>query len=391
MKALALLLCLLLAGCASSPRERAQDLAPLLHDAAFAPPSEPVGSAGLFALSPAMRAYLKSPRFATYLRQRGSDQGLVDALYEKGELQIEYDSTMTRTAAQTYAARSGNCLSLVIMTAAFAKELGMPVRYQSVEVADTWSRQGGLYLVSSHVNLSLGRRATDLHGNAGERMLTIDFLPPQDMTGYRTRAIEERDIVAMYLNNRAAEALVQDRIDDAYWWARAAVLEHPGAGMAYNTLGVVHHRRGDVARAERALRVALELEPDSLAPMQNLLPLLETLGRSAEAQALAARIARLNPEPPYHFFDEGMKAWAAGDYRKAKALFAREVKRAPESDEFHLWLALAHLRLGETAPAREQLALARETSTRPDTRERYEAKLAQLKALGASQAKAVTR
>jgi hypothetical protein len=41
---------------------------------------------------------------------------------------IEYDSTVTRTAAQTYAARAGNCLSLVIMTAAFAEELGLRVR-----------------------------------------------------------------------------------------------------------------------------------------------------------------------------------------------------------------------------------------------------------------------
>ena len=51
---------------------------------------------------------------------------------------------MTRNAAEAFDARSGNCLSLVIMTAAFAKELGLPVRYQNVFVDEAWSRSGDL-------------------------------------------------------------------------------------------------------------------------------------------------------------------------------------------------------------------------------------------------------
>jgi hypothetical protein len=39
---------------------------------------------------------------------------------------------MTRNAPQTFAARAGNCLSRVIMTAAFAKEIGVPIRHPMV-------------------------------------------------------------------------------------------------------------------------------------------------------------------------------------------------------------------------------------------------------------------
>ena len=46
-------------------------------------------------------------------------------------------------------------MSLVIMTAAFAKELGLRVNYQNVIIDDSWSRHGGLYLLSGHVNLVL--------------------------------------------------------------------------------------------------------------------------------------------------------------------------------------------------------------------------------------------
>jgi hypothetical protein len=53
-------------------------------------------------------------------------------------------------------------------------------------------------------------------GEANARSaLTIDFLPPEDMRGYRTHPLDEAEIVGMYMNNRAAEALVQDRLDDA--------------------------------------------------------------------------------------------------------------------------------------------------------------------------------
>jgi tetratricopeptide (TPR) repeat protein len=379
------LLLSLLAGCASVT-PAAPQLAGLFKDGAFGPPAEPVSTRNLFTLSPEMRAYLGSPSFGAHLRAKGSGHGLVDALYSKGDLRLEYDASMTRTAAQTYAARAGNCLSLVIMTAAFAKELGMPVRYQSVDVEETWSRLGGLYLVSAHVNLSLGQRPAErLHSTSnGERMLTIDFLPPEDASRYRGWPLDESDIVAMYMNNRAAEALVQHRIDDAYWWARAAVVERPHASLAYNTLGVVYQRKGDLAQAERVYRAALEVEPENLVAMQNLAPTLAALGKLEEARALEKRIVAIQPTPPFHYFDQGMQAFNGGDYQKAKALFAREVKRAPYYDEFHFWLAIACLRLGEATQAREQLAIARDMSTRPDTRDLYSAKLAHLRSLQSS-------
>ena len=59
-------------------------------------------------------------------------------LYKRQKLGLEYDATSTRTASEAYAARAGNCLSLVIMTSAFAKALGLPVYYQRVFVDESW-------------------------------------------------------------------------------------------------------------------------------------------------------------------------------------------------------------------------------------------------------------
>jgi len=84
------------------------------------------GADDVFAVSPEMRRYVATG-IANDVRIRGPQQGLFDALYSRNQLQLEYESTMTRNAAQAYAARAGNCLSLVIMTAAFAKEMGLKV------------------------------------------------------------------------------------------------------------------------------------------------------------------------------------------------------------------------------------------------------------------------
>ncbi|MFK3740298.1 tetratricopeptide repeat protein [Massilia sp. TN1-12] len=378
-----LALCLLLSACASVAPPPSP--APLFADAAFAPPSEAVGTADLFALSPEMRAYLHSPAFAAHLREKGPKQGLLDALYSKSDLRLEYDARTTRTAAGTYAARAGNCLSLVIMTAAFARELGMDVQFRSVTVDGTWTRERGLYLLSSHVNIALGRRVVPGRYEADAlHQLVVDFLPPPQAAHLRVRELDEGEIAALFLNNRAVETLVQDRIDDAYWWARAAVAANPRDVTAYNTLGVIYQRHGDLVLAERAWRAALARAPENLALLQNLAPLLAQQGRMAEAREIERRVASIEPVPPFHYFDQGLAALKEGDNDKARQLFERELKRAPYSDEFHFWLAVALMRLGDARQAREHLVLAVEHSARGDTRDIYSAKLAHLRRQGAN-------
>jgi len=371
----------LLGGCASAPSSPSPQLAALFDDAAFPATATPPDAANLFTLSAPMRAHLDSSTFKASLREKGAARGLVAALYSKSDLQLDYDATVTRTAAQTYTARSGNCLSLVIMTAAFARALGMDVRYASVEAEETWNRNGSLYLVSSHVNIALAPRPAGIFTvSTDSEPLVIDFLAPRDAARLPSTTLTEDDIIALYMNNRAVEELVAGRVADAYWWARAAIVKQPSSLAAYNTLAVAYARSSRPLLAERVYRAALARDPDSLVVMQNLAQALGNNGKPDEAQALLRRIDRLHPAPPYHWFNQAMTAYKAGDMRRARTLFAREVARAPYNDEFHFWLGVAYLGLGEMETAVKELALARDTSTRIGARERYAAKLDHLRA-----------
>jgi Tfp pilus assembly protein PilF len=370
----------LLAGCAATPPHPTTPPAELFADARFAPPSAPVGADSLFTLSPAMRDYLRSAAFNTLLRSTTKERGLLDALYTKGKLKLEYDAAYTRTAAETFRDRAGNCMSLVIMTAAFAKELGMTVRYQSVDM-ESWSRSGDFYLLSGHVNIVLGSR-TQMNDVAPESAQVVDFMPSPHAETLRTHLLSEDDIVAMFLNNRAAEALLQGQLDDAYWWARAAVARNTSSAMPLNTLALIYDRHGDKPMAERAYRAALQSEPENLTTLRNLEPLLVSLGKTEEARSIARRLATLEPVAPFEYFHQGVTAYQNGDFKKARALFAREVKRAPYNDEFHFWLAASYVQLGRLEEARGELALAMDNSTQSETRDRYSAKLTHLRQLG---------
>jgi Flp pilus assembly protein TadD len=378
MRSAALIAALLLSACAAKPVLAPTD--ELFHDALFAPASERISRADIFAPSEAMRRFLRE-ELAGPIAINGPRQALLDAVTQ-GQLKLEYDSARTRSAAEAFEARSGNCLSLVIMTAAFAKQLGLEVTYNRASFADMWSRDGNIYFLNGHVNVTLGKRYNDPRTlyDAAET-ITVDFIPGRELRGLRTRVVEEPTIVAMFMNNRAAEALVRGRFDDAYWWAREAMRADPSFMGAYNTLGVLYVRRGQLAAAERAFRRVLAYEPDNTRGWANLALVLDRLGRAGEAAMAERQLARLEGEAPFAFFHRGLAAMEAGDFRSARALFAREVARAPEYHEFHFWLGLAELRLGNIGRARAEVEAALENSTTASEHDLYATKLQRLSLL----------
>ena len=375
-----LLFSVLLASCASAPPM--PPAAGLFHDELFEAPSVPINPAEAMAVSANMRRYV-SDKILSGSRFEDRKQQLVDALYRKDELLLEYDAAETRTAAQAFEARSGNCLALVMMTAAFAKELGLSVRYQTVLGDDSWDRSGDLYVSVGHVNLTLADRPPLTgFGFMDTGQLTIDFVPPRNARAVRARVIREHTVVAMYLNNRAVEALARGQLSDAYGWVREAIRIDPELLSAYITLGVVYRNRHHPELAEQALLRVSEREPGNTKAMSNRVLVLRDLGRHAEASALMQQLARLDPHPPFSYFHEGMAALREHRFEAARKLFIKEVDRAPYHHEFQFWLAVTYLELHDAGRATAHLTKAMETSTTRKDHDLYAAKLGRLKALG---------
>ena len=374
---------LVLSGCANTstsllPAGRAPSQ--LFDDSGFAPPAAPIDPNRVMALSPAMRDYLDN-QIIPASRSMGVREALTDQLYNRSKLELEYEASMTRNAQEAFDARTGNCLSLVIMTGAFAKAMGLRITYQQVTVDEMWSRAGDMYFMSGHVNLQLERRQTEMmmhYDRAG--LYTIDFLPVSESVGLHTRSIGEETILAMYMNNRAAEAMVAGQLDDAYARAKQAIELDPTFLSAYNTLGVIYMRHDDAAHAEQVLRYVVDRVPDNPRVLGNYADVLRKLGRDADANSVQLRLAKLEPYPPFYFFNRGQAALKAGDLVAARDWFKKELDRSPDYHEFHYWLAIADFGLGQVDEARSELAIALQDAVQRSDRDLYAVKLDKLKA-----------
>ncbi|MGM9514148.1 tetratricopeptide repeat protein [Roseateles sp. DB2] len=362
----------LLQACATAPRSPLP-LPPLL-DEALAPAAALPSREDLLALSPAMKEFLEQT-VQPKVQAHGVKEGLLKALYRDGQLRLQYDAEKTRTAAETFADGRGNCLSLVLMTAAFAQELRLPVYFRSVLVDPQWSRSDSLIFQAGHVNLGLGTRLQE-RAFAGtlEAPVIVDFLPEEGPRGSRAVEVSVATITAMFYNNRAAELLNAGDVRGAYWWARAAVLADARFSGGFNTLAVLYRRLGRLDLAERVLAQLLAQEPDNEVALANMVFVLREARRPQDLHRYEERLAALRPEPPFKFFDEGRAAMKRQEFLAADALFARELARSANNHELHFWAALAKLALGQQERAARHLALAAETSPTPGQQRIYEAK-----------------
>ena len=378
-------LVLQLAACAAP---QALAVAPLLDDALFDHPPRPADADAAMALDGPMRAYL-ADQLAHGVLRKGKARALSDALYEgPGGLKLDYDAANTRTAAQAFAARAGNCLSLVLMTAAFARELGLEVTFHRARLDEAYSRLGDLTLRSDHVNLVLAPRS----GAASWRVtsigpdpnrLQIDFLPSADLQGLRSVPITEDTVLAMFMNNRAAEALGRGERSQAYAWAREALRRDASFQPALNTLGVVYQRAGHLAAAAQAYEALLAQDPQQVATMWNLAQVRQAQGRSDEARLWTDRRLAIEPAAPFQSLQWAEAAMARGDWAAAQDLLQRERRITGETHELHFALALLSHRQGQTGLAQRELQRAMDTSPSASLQARYAGKLAWLKAQGA--------
>lgn len=351
----------------------------LLYDEAFqakAVPERP----DVFAVSASMRHYLEV-EIARQLRSKGKLRGLIAALESNAQLKLEYDAGVTRTAAETFEARAGNCLSLTIMTAALARELGLSVSFRRVLTEETWTRRENTLFLGGHVNVVLAPSPADQLGRLDRAAgIIVDFLPNEELRRQLSREVHEHTVIAMFMNNRAAESMAGGSLDEAYWWARGATTHDPRFLEAFNTLGVIYSRRGLQAQAEGVFQHVLALEAENATALSNLAGVLEKQGRPSAALAIRERLQRIESHPPFHFFDLGFAALKRKEFAAARDNFGRELARNASYHEAHFGLAAAYIGLGDLRAAQKHLAAALEASTNRREHDLYAAKLEWLRA-----------
>ena len=376
---------IVLLSCACAPVRAPAPFDPrsLFDDAAFRPVEISPKPAELLALP---RADLERFRaeFAERLEGAGSKRLAFVAYIHDLYAKLQYDDTTGR-AADVLETGRGNCLGLALLTAALAEELRIPYVFQEVLAPPVWDRRNGMMLVNKHVDVwvfdpvrpgdeyRMDLRRVELKRTAS----IVDFFPMS--ASYPAAYLDNDRVIAMFYGNRAAEALIDERLDEAYAYARQALDVDPGFAAGWNLLGLVYAHRG-LELAEGTYLYAQALAPDELTVVNNLAVWYERAGRPDEAARWRARVDAASAKNPFQDFDRGELAFTKGDYRTAAILYRRAANADPYQHEFQFGLFKALWMQGRRDRAVEALRRAIQLAEDGAVAERYNHKLMMLSA-----------
>lgn len=370
------MVCVLAAGCSAGITRQDYAAAEFLHDEAFPRSDEYVIETPqeIYALDSDVRAHMDTKiRSVADPGKRG--EVLLDEIFEQAALNLSYDRGANTTASQTFHGRAANCLSLSILAYSMAKYTGFEPAFHEVAIPEFWERRSNYSVLNRHVNVRFKAINETTAFTLIEPELEIDFQPLGGTRRPPTRPIQQSRVTAMFYNNKAIDALFVGQHDLAYAYLKAALEQDSTLGMALANIGLLYARNGHLSWAEESLRRAIEIDPESTAPGENLIALLRMTGRADEARVIVAEIEARRASNPYYVHMQGEHAYDNGDWQEAIRLYRKAIAMKADVDLFHFDLAKAYFMAGDLDQARIYLQRAESRATSGDLKEKYRGKL----------------
>lgn len=275
---------------------------------------------------------------------------LQELLFSPQFLNVQYDDSANLTAAETFAQRRANCLSLVNLYIAMARHQGLHARYQTAQIRPQWDRRGELLVLSEHINAlgSLG---------AGNQYI-VDFTPDVQLQQQTAEVISDQQALALYFNNIAVNHLINDRIDEALMWFRYALETDPELAIAWNNMGSAWNKAGDDELAEYSYMKAAWVDKNNPTALNNLARFYAVRGNDEEAARYRRAVQRYNNRNPYFHYVMGNIAFSEQDYDQAHKHYQRAIQRNRLEPDFYLALGLTYREMGQDAEYQEARELS---------------------------------
>jgi Flp pilus assembly protein TadD len=284
------------------------------------------------------------------------------------------------TATEAYALKSGNCISLAVLTKALADLAGVQTEFQSIVSAPVLSFEQNLMVSSDHVRTFL--YDPDFTPEKDKLYfikpsLVVDYLPSAaDITGPR---ITQQTFIAMFYRNLAADALLAEQYDQALALLKTALQYAPDYSAVINLTAVVHRRMDEMQLAEQFYQYGLDVSASKVTLLTNYAVLKQSQGDPDTAQEMLQSLSSFNEYDPYLWYVLGKNAQQKNQYQDAVTYLYKAAEQAPYMHQLQLELALAYYRNNQTGRAQQVLSKAAELVADNNTQQRYHAKLEALK------------
>lgn len=293
----------------------------------------------------------------------------------KGGYRVLYDNSTSHTAAETFATGEGNCISLAILTVAFAHELRLWPQFMNPEVPFFWEQREGIELVNGHINVVVRAEPTSPLG------FFVDFDPRSTFSYRDNKKLSIQKTINLFYHNRAVEALARADYELAYSYAYYAVQMMPNEASNYSLLGVVLRRQGMLQLAEQSYLKGLQLDDDHPFLLHNLVYFYRSNGEPHQAEPYLARLAKHRIRSPFVIAKEADELYQQGKFQESLALYNKAIRKADYIHDFYFGKAKALVALGEFDSAEKALLKAKAKSITIRQGELYQGKLTALAAL----------
>lgn len=279
---------------------------------------------------------------------------------------LRYLEQPTYDVAESYRRRTVNCLSFTLMFVALAREAGVRAYPQASD--ETLSMRV--------VNQTLFRAT---HMNAGVRLndqsLVVDVGADMVIAGRQPRRIPDLAAIALFHNNRAVEALLENDNPTASTRIATALAIDPANPNLWSNAGVIHWRAGRRAQAQAAYERALKLDRDHISALGNLLALADAGATGLDVGDARARLAKAQRKDPFSQFVIGESSLDAGDLANAIIHYQRAIRLLPDQPGFYRSLAEAYERRGDMHASRRARERAESLEAESERRQMRKASL----------------
>ncbi len=270
-------------------------------------------------MSPEMETFIKNhlQRIDSYSRKARSLSG---SIFDDDKLGLRYDPRATFTASSTFENSIGNCLSFSFLYYALAREIGLDVRFQEVEVLPQWTLgDDELFIESKHVNVRVNM--------PGNRDLVVDIDEVEPARQLEHRLLDEDYVVSLYYSNVGVERLLEKNLQEALkYFVKALHIDYDNSAH-WTNLGVLYRRAGLDDYAEKAYYVALSYNKDDKAALSNLAHLYHDAGDEARSEYFSDLVKRYHDKNPYYFYSEARENILDGDLEEALKNINKAIKR----------------------------------------------------------------
>jgi Tfp pilus assembly protein PilF len=287
---------------------------------------------------------------------------------------------VTLNADDAFNQNKGNCLTLAILTKALADIVGLNYEFQRVNSPPIYARNNQIMTLSAHVRTFI--LDPDYKDEPGYIVFTrpkivIDYFPNNNnVSGHY---VSEEDFIAMYYQNLAADALMDENYDVAYSLLVHALKISPQNAETINSLAVLLMKNRQNRLAGQLLKFVIDNKRATANVFSNYILYLKKSGKTNAVDSFIAQIDEVEEDNPYKWLDLAQGALDKNTLALATKYFKKALKLAPYLDEAYFGLAKCAYLNNELLVAEKYLLEATEIAFVPKHKRLYSAKLSMLR------------